>query len=1170
MNEEPVKLSELRQKQSLSPKDWIHRYCPWLFRYDSLFYYGLFIFAVGLLWCAYSIFTNSFTQLYGWDYEHQYVTFTYNYWDCWHRFFTTGYFPLYNTGTLIGTDNIGSNSYYGLFDPFLFVCYILPRSWIPQTFLLATYAKCIVAAFAMRAYLRYMNVKEGTSRLGGLIFAYSGFVNFFVGFPSFVSIVFTVPLVMLGVEKVIRERKISCLVFGVALLGMVSFFFLVVVCIWGVLYALWRYFWTIKSRSLKDNLLVIALGVASFAVGLMLCAWTLLPSVRESSLSGRTISIGRAYLNALLSSVKSFDFRFTLSAFIPNGFSAGRFFAGQVSSYPTLISALQGAGIGKTWALLFETVGRNPGRELMGLISFFYPTCNYLWLPLANSSAGAWYDAWTSSLFCYTPMVIFFFVALLSSLRRKQWSHLIAILLCAYLLFTTFAYYFFFGFAGDGYGRWFIVLVPLIIYYGCQEIDRLQEEPRWLLPLGSLCAVALTGLTWLITYQTLNGASYTYWGTYYPTAYNVPASVSGHSLLWLILYQLGLVLVESLVILYLQKKPSLWKIISGFATLEIIVCGNISFAYGSSFSYAKDYMGGTNMRNATTEAFSQLANYDDDSYYRSTVDYVPLVNGGMGFGYNGAGAFHSLFNYDVDELLRYSHTTGDVSSHGVYGTTVYSQSWSAFYGNKRFAMDQALSTKYMVVRNHTYPSAIEKMTQDNVPFGAECVIDTGTYRIYKNPYVERVSLGHAVDSLYDEGETTNSVNNLFFAPYMNDQEELMRNEEIYLDGAIIEHEDVAELSDQFSFSTAPSAPVMTPKVSYGMSYYETVNRSSTGIIKDANNNVTAVNDYTYYFSHWDAASDTTTYEGPGYMFDHLKDPAVVVQDKKTYSGSSAIAANDYGKIVLTPSNPVDGAYFNSDPTGAYFLMSIPNVAVGTYVIPRVYMIGDTYLEDGVTVDKTNQVLCYEWANFDAWKAQKVDNSGYVFGMYAHGKVKYIVACYMGAEWGTQTLFGTPSIRMCNRSVIDAEMDKLSSADYNLQNVSYRPDQFTFDTTFKKEKLVVTSLGYDAGWSVKATNSKTGKISYPKTYKLDGGFVGFVAPANDDGSVVHYVLSYTTPYLKGGVVLAISGFALYVLYQGITFYKEIRKLQAEMVVSPAELPQGKKKKDENEKKKPNGP
>ena len=237
-----------RKKSDLTMKEWVRKYLPFLFDINSLFYYVCIIFVMGLLWAGYAFLNNKGAALYGWDYSSQYVSMSYNFWDTWHKFFRTGAFEFYSTGTYLGTDNIGSNSYYGLFDPFLVVSFIFPRAWQPQLFVIMSIVKGICGALALRAYLKYLGISERSARVGATAYAFCGYLNFMVGFPSFMSVSCTVPLVMLGVEKVLKEEKPAVLALSVFLLGIISFFFLVVVCVWGVLYAIWRYFWTILLR----------------------------------------------------------------------------------------------------------------------------------------------------------------------------------------------------------------------------------------------------------------------------------------------------------------------------------------------------------------------------------------------------------------------------------------------------------------------------------------------------------------------------------------------------------------------------------------------------------------------------------------------------------------------------------------------------------------------------------------------------------------------------------------------------------------------------------------------------------------------------------------------------------------------------------------------------------
>lgn len=1097
--EKPVTLEELRKK-SFDWRGFFREKFAFIFNPKSLFYFSLLILFFGILWMGLAVFTNSFSVLYGWDYTSQYVMMGYNFWDTWHNFFKTGYFELYSTGTFLGTDNIGSNSYYGLFDPFLVVsCLIFPRAWMPQIYVIATLFKCLAAALALRYYLKYMGVSEGSSRLGAVVFAFSGYINFFAGFPTYLSMAFTLPLILVGIEQVLKEKRITSLVIGLCFCGTISFFFLIVFCFFGVLYAGWRYFQTIKKRKLPDNFIVIGIGVLGFVLGIGMSAWTLLPSIRETSLSGRTMSVGMAYLNALTSSLKGLD-------------------------------------IATFFKLMFEPVGLNSGRELQGLIGFFYPTCNYMWLPLAKGSFGGGtynYDSWTSSLFVYTPMIILFFTAMYGSITRKKWSHLAAIAIGLYMVFTNFSYYFFYAFAGDGYGRWYIILIPVILYYACQELDRLKGEKKWVLPAGTFTAAALTMFTFLITVLVLKDKTIEYVNIdgYIKDHYEVPGTVvfrgATISLMWLVIYQIVLVVGEGIVFLYFHNHKHFKKVLLGFISIELIVSGNISFIYGYMTPY-RNFLNGQGYYQETTQVFDRLKDIDN-SYYRSYTDSVIDTNSNMVFGYNGTSTFHSLFNYDLSDLARYSYITNNEGIREAYGQEIINKSWSSYYGNKRFGFDNALGTKYYVIRGEGYIKGYDDFTP-NVPFGSELVFSTDNYRVYENPYSDIIGFGHAVDNLYQEGlEKDSSTRNSsdFFHNYAgsNATMEIMRNENVYLTGGIVEDDMVniiledlnLDNPNNYAVQEAPNRSLSylkMEKVLKNLRYVETVHNDELQYGFFCVNDEKGIN--------WD----------PTYFLDHLDDPNVVVKDE-TYSNSTSNGtkvARDFGKVISYPRSGW-GEYFNDDPNGAYFVLDFSSYtnnsqATSFSVAPRIYFVGDKFDEEG-NMTEENVLLSYEWYSLNNWITRKVNGSGGSFGFYPEGRVKYIIACYKGNS-------GTISYRdftsyMMERSDLETLVAPFTGDNYALKNVKYWTDNFTFDTDFTERRLVTTSLGYDAGWQLTATDSE-GLTQKVNTYRLNGGFLGFVAPQGD----FSYHLTYMTPSLKEGAAIAMVCIGGFIAFQGISF------------------------------------
>ena len=131
-----------------------------------------------------------------------------------------------------------------------------------------------------------------------------------------------------------------------------------------------------------------------------------------------------------------------------------------------------------------------------------------------------------------------------------------------------------------------------------------------------------------------------------------------------------------------------------------------------------------------------------------------------------------------------------------------------------------------------------------------------------------------------------------------------------------------------------------------------------------------------------------------------------------------------------------------------------------------------------------------------------------------------------------------SLYYAERSSIEEILDLYSSDDYALRNVLYDKDRFTFDTNFSEAKVVLTQLGYDAGWSL-SLKDEDAEESLP-IYKLNGGFVGFLLPSGKHS----YVLRYETPYLKEGIILASGALALFSLIEIGGFVLMIQKRRKE--------------------------
>lgn len=1062
-------LSSLR-RQGFDLKAFLHAHCPYLYRWDSLFYFGLFLVVVGFVWMAAGLVSNSFSSAYNWDYSHQYLPFAYDYWQIWNTFFSTGKFPLYDPVVFIGNDNIGSNAYYGLFDPFVVILAFFPRAWIPQMFAIMTVVKLTITGLAARAYLRYLGRQEWTSRMGALAWAFSGYFSFFVGFPSFVSALTYVPVILLGIEKTIEEGKIGYLVTGLFLLSISCFMLLVPMCIWGVIYALWRFFTTIKKRKPFESGRAMLLGVAGFAMGLMLGAFALLPSLRQSTLTGRASSIGSAYMKVLLGSLKDLDVKTFLT-------------------------------------YLFEEVGDNPGRELMGLVSFFFPTGGFQTLPLIVGESFV-YDSWTSSIFCYTPFIILFFAGVLISISKRRVDHLLAIIGGVFLLFTTFAYYAFFAFSGNGYGRWFFVLVPEIIAYGCWAFDQRKHVSKYVYLAGGVISLVGTVVTYFAIFWLLEGRSFTSVNgiTYFIREYFLPNDTSfrGLNRAYYLYYQIVLVVIEGLVVFFANRKKWLPHALLMMIAVEAVIMGNSAYCFISTWSIQSYFMGGSTSLKENLEMADNIREYEE-GFYRAAFDSATGVdNYQFAMATPEASSFHSLLNFACEDFAILNGMKSRSYYQDTYGGEQYlNPGWTANYRSKRWGVDTALGFRYYIIQNENGRSNKTVWAGVNVPFGAvempSLTMNENFYKVYRVEESALPSLGHAVDKdwLVQFDKDDNGSSPLYFSSSLGTR---ARTAYIEARGAIFDDDFV--LPEGFAYRKLLSASGSALEANYGIKTYN-------DFIVD----LYTPNEGDYLLPADDAP----------YGYDHVKDgnlAAYILEhyaSKDSFSFSSGSVTTGSDHLVYSPRGR---EYFNDDPDGAYFEIKYYNGSYSSSAneydyMPRIILVGDRVDEEGNVL--TNQVLGYDGKGLTNVAGIDKNSSTYsCLGVYAYGRVKHVMLVFPEKTSNGQPKEMKVSLNGLSFTVMerdDIEEIQKQNHETRLQDVKKSVNHYTFKTNYEEPEIVVTQLGYDEGWTCRATLADGTVYSCPM-YKLDGGLLGFYAPEGP----VSYKLSYFTPSLDTGLIL----------------------------------------------------
>ncbi len=718
---------------------------------NSWFRYVAMLYILTFLVFGYVLFNNSFVVAVSGDFVMQEIPFYYNGYDDWWTAITTGDFPLWNESACLGVNNVGANSFYYLFNIFFLPVLLFPRDLIPQAQAFMIMTKIVLAGVGMRKLLEIFKVSEPTIFLVGMAYAFCGWNFFYLWFNHFFEIAVLMPFFLLGIEILLRKKKMLPLIFVLALVGITNYFYLITFCFTGVMYAVFRYFQRFKDmKDMNDEEIkngvhghihvrveLILKGFFAFAIGLMLTSFVLIPcfdvALSNTRVTSATYSteLGNT-LKLIFEALKAFDFNALF---------------GQIGHFFDLLLK---------WDIAEPVYIYHVGKYyLYPAMNFFFPTVTcYDTLLIQNNG----YDNHIGSLGVYTPLMLLLIPSVLLSIKEKKYSHLIGLGIIILLLFTPFAYFCFSGFTSVAYGRWQIFPTAIYCIYVAISLDKKEKMKGWFFDIAIVFTLLMQ---YYILQQALGMQNIGNMDT--KTLSEDRIKLAYVTMIWsFVLY------------LYYRlriKKPDFHEYLKYFMIVEIVVIGNTVQQFHGYYDYNNDLYGGKdNTQNEV--ALADFIKENDNHYYRvynSSADRL-ANNLGMVLGVNGLGTFHSVFNYNLNPFLNWSQVKYYASD----------SSWSMGMHEKRVNLDQFLGTKYYIVKHN----------DKNIPFGYDEYYSTDTHKVYINSnYVE---LGTSYNKLYIQEKYQREYYE-WNLPYS----ETFRNEITYLNGAILPLEDIERIIKKY-------------------------------------------------------------------------------------------------------------------------------------------------------------------------------------------------------------------------------------------------------------------------------------------------------------------------------------------------------------------------------------
>ena len=746
------------------------------------FYYFLILIFVGIGFYFYMLAENNFSLAYGGDYSAQYIPMAYHVWDYYHEWINTGHFALFDQTIYLGVNSFGSNAYYGLFSPFNIIIVLSPRVIVPQMMAVTSIIKLACAGLFFSIYMKHaFKVKDSVSRICGVAYAFAGWGAFYLWYNNYQDILVFFPLVLLGIEKTVQEKKPWILCVGVFFLAICNYVLCVPYIICGFFYAMFRFFQTIRTRNVKDNFIVLGFGVLGFAGGILMSMMVFGPAIM-----------------ATLSSPKldTYSYFGELKKLLTEG-KAKEFFG--------LLFSWKNAPDQHNYKI--------PERAIYPILEFFVPSSTCRSLP--SLQMQSWdFDDNAVSLWSYVPFIMFLVPALIQSGKEKKWSHFIGFTLMVFILFTPFMY-FLTMLGTSSYARWTLFVITSLLAYVGIYIDKIPNVARWHIHVGAAFAILGVVASWIITNKLNtpvegNGMHVKFMHRFvaYDDNGNFLFNFTNLFFILEIVYIVGVYLT----FFFIYYKKAFQIVCTAFISFEAIFVGNfVTWGHGYDQGYNNGY--GLNERFRTV---LNRVKKGDKSFYRvyTSIGDDWSVNNSMMNGYGSGSYFHSLYNFEVDDFTLWT------------GMRTGSRSVGGHYRGKYQDVDNLLGVKYYFISKSNKKSKYYEIEESfpgnymaNVPFGfeenKEYTGDSEDFIVYENSDLN--TFGYSYSTLYDAQLYKNASQTI----------EVVRNGMHMSTKASVSPDDGEEITEKYSDitvdsqkATFPSLRQLTMASSYTCDYYD--------------------------------------------------------------------------------------------------------------------------------------------------------------------------------------------------------------------------------------------------------------------------------------------------------------------------------------------------------------
>lgn len=209
----------------------------------------------------------------------QHFLFLYDFNEIIRNLFQNG-FSTFSLNIGLGLDVIGQYSYYVIGDPFVIISFFFPMDKLQYAYSLMILARIFCIGFAYIFFCRYKKKECIPTLIGAIIYSFCGYVLYAgIRHPYFLNALVLLPLLFVGIEKLIKEDKKIFLIFIIFIAAVSNYYFLYILTILSVIYGIVTYIFDVKEKTVKGFFILLLKAAICYIIGILMSAIIFLPSV---------------------------------------------------------------------------------------------------------------------------------------------------------------------------------------------------------------------------------------------------------------------------------------------------------------------------------------------------------------------------------------------------------------------------------------------------------------------------------------------------------------------------------------------------------------------------------------------------------------------------------------------------------------------------------------------------------------------------------------------------------------------------------------------------------------------------------------------------------------------------------------------------------------------------